>query len=202
MKKIYLFRHGETNWNKNKDLKLSEEVHDVPLNDNGIQQAFGLAKNLQDKGIKKIYCSNLKRAQHTASIVNKLVNVEIEITNGLEEFSFYDSTVNGLTRQEVQELIGIEEFKMLRNTRNAMMDWRPLNCETRREARERFAKAIWYICEKDTNDIIGISSHGNILREFIRDLDYQDDEKIYNCEIVEAEFDGENIKVIQRIKTS
>lgn len=199
MKKLYLFRHGETDWNKNKDLKLSEEFFNVPLNEVGIQQAQKLAQNLKDKRIKKIYSSNLERAQHTANIVNELINADIEIIEGLEEFSLYDDSVIGMTRQEVQELIGIDKFEIFKNSRNELLDWRPLKCETRREARERFLKAISYICENDNNDVIGIASHGAILREFLRILNYENDEKIYNCEIIEAEFDN-NLKIIQRIK--
>lgn len=201
MKKLYLFRHGETDWNKNKDLKLSEDFHNTALNETGIHQAEKLASFLQNKGIKKIYSSNLKRAQHTAKILNDLIKADLEIINGLEEFSFYDETVNGLTRQEVKELIGVEKSEMSRNSRNDLLDWRPLKCETRREARERFSTAILSVCQKDNHNIIGISTHGNILREFLRAVNFEDDSKVVNCEVIEAEFDN-NIKIIKRIKTN
>jgi len=201
MKKLYLFRHGETDWNKNKEAKFSEENHNIELNETGIQQAEKLALCLQNKGIKKIYCSNLKRAQQTAKILNDLIRVNIEIVNGLEEFSIYDDSLKGLTREEMKELLGVDKFEIFKNSRNELLDWRPFQCETRREARERFLQAISSICQKDDNDIIGISSHGAILREFVRTLDYENDEKIYNCEVIEAEFDN-NLKIIQRIKTN
>ncbi len=200
MKKLYIFRHGETNWNKNKETKLSKESHDVELNEIGIQQAENLAKYLQNKGIEEIYCSNLKRARHTAEILASLIKVNIKIINGLEEFSIYDDTVYGLTRSEIQELVGYEKHKIFRENRDELLDWRPLKCQTKREARERILSTILSICKKDNHKIIGISSHGMILRELLRVLDYEDDSKLVNCEIVEAEFDEENIKIIQRTK--
>lgn len=200
MKKLYLFRHGETDWNKNKDLKLSEENHNVELNETGIQQAEKLALSLQNKGIEKIYSSNLKRAQHTATILNNLIKVDLEIVNGLEEFSFYDETLYGLTRKEAQELVGYDKFKVFQNEKDALLDWRPLKCSTKREARERIFKTVFSICQTDNHNTIAISSHANILREFLRALNFNDDSKLLNCETIEAEFENGNIEIIKRIK--
>ena len=85
-KVVYLFRHGETDWNKNADtLKYCEEVHNVYLNENGRQQAEELVEVLKDKGIEHIYTSKLKRANETGKILANAININFEIVNGLEE---------------------------------------------------------------------------------------------------------------------
>lgn len=105
MKKIiYLFRHGETDWNKNKDIKYSEKVHNVFLNQNGREQAKKLTEILKDKNIEHIYTSKLKRANETAKILADVINIDLEIIDGLEEFSIYDNSIIGLTRQEIIDI--------------------------------------------------------------------------------------------------
>ena len=53
IKTIYLFRHGETDLNKNKIVQGSDI--DSPLNKNGVAQAKELAEKLANSGIEYIY---------------------------------------------------------------------------------------------------------------------------------------------------
>lgn len=57
-KDFYIFRHGETDYNKEK--RWQGCGIDIPLNQTGILQAQELAKHLEGKGIEHIYSSNLK----------------------------------------------------------------------------------------------------------------------------------------------
>lgn len=200
MKKIYLFRHGETDWNKNKDTKYCEESHDVPLNETGVEQARQNAQNLKDKGIEYVYTSKLKRANQTGRILADLLGVGFEVVDGLEEFSMYDDTVIGLTRAEIKEKIGVEKHKLCMESRDELMDWRPLNCETKREARARVVEAINNICKTTPYGIIAIASHGAIIKEFLKACNYEDISKLKNCEVVEMEYDNGTINIIKRIK--
>jgi len=202
MKKFYLFRHGETDWNKNKDARYSEKVHDVGLNEAGIEQARQNALGLKDTGIQFVYTSKLKRANETGKILAEFLNVGYKIVDGLEEFSIYDDSVIGLTRAEIKDMIGAENHKLCMESRDALMDWRPLNCETKREARSRIVNTIQNICRNTPYSIIGIASHGAIIREFLKAYNFEDISKLENCEVVEAEFEGDLIKILQRTKTS
>lgn len=60
--KIYLIRHGETDWNQINRLQGRE---DIPLNDAGIAQAQAAGAVLQNLGITAIYTSPLGRAVRT-----------------------------------------------------------------------------------------------------------------------------------------
>ena len=63
--KLYLARHGQTDWN------LGHRVQgqtDIPLNATGISQAEALREKLKDYDFDVCYCSPLKRAVQTAEI--------------------------------------------------------------------------------------------------------------------------------------
>ncbi|MBR3122359.1 histidine phosphatase family protein [Candidatus Saccharibacteria bacterium] len=63
--KLYLARHGETDWNLQH--KMQGQV-DVPLNKTGIKQAKKLKETLKNYNFDICYCSPLKRAVKTAEI--------------------------------------------------------------------------------------------------------------------------------------
>ncbi len=67
---IYIIRHGETDWNKQKIIQGS--TNDIPLNSDGLEQAKKLASYFSNKKIELIISSPLKRAAQTsAEIANK-----------------------------------------------------------------------------------------------------------------------------------
>ena len=106
MKKIYLFRHGQTDWNKYKETKYSKEAHDTNLNELGREQARQNAIFLKDKGIQYVYTSNLKRAKESGQILADYLGVGCEAVEGLNEFSIFDDSVVGMTRKEIRNKIG------------------------------------------------------------------------------------------------
>ena len=65
---IYLFRHGETDWNKERRL---QGHSDIPLNEFGRELAVKTAAALKEKGITfdRAFCSPLNRAFETAEII-------------------------------------------------------------------------------------------------------------------------------------
>lgn len=60
---LYVARHGETDWNRQRRLQGSV---DIPLNATGEEQARELATKLADTRFEHLYVSALKRAQQTA----------------------------------------------------------------------------------------------------------------------------------------
>lgn len=64
--KIYLIRHGETDWNLQQLLQGST---DIPLNENGLELARETAGGLSDVPFDLIYTSPLQRARQTAEII-------------------------------------------------------------------------------------------------------------------------------------
>ena len=64
--KLYLIRHGKTDWNIN---RLIQGRTDTPLCDIGIKDSKKMAKRLKDINFDVCYSSSLKRALDTAEIV-------------------------------------------------------------------------------------------------------------------------------------
>ena len=65
--KIYLLRHGETVWNKERRL---QGTQDIPLAPNGAEQLRQTGKHLADTGVifDTIVCSPLQRARESAKL--------------------------------------------------------------------------------------------------------------------------------------
>ena len=82
MIKLYLFRHGETDWNK--ENKMQSRADNL-LNSKGLEQAKITAQILKDKNIEHIYSSPLKRAIQTADALKNIANIDIEIIEDLAE---------------------------------------------------------------------------------------------------------------------
>jgi probable phosphoglycerate mutase len=65
--RLYLARHGETEWNRDRRLQGSA---DIALNDTGRRQAAALADRLRGVQLDAVYSSELKRSRETAAIVH------------------------------------------------------------------------------------------------------------------------------------
>jgi len=78
--RIYLARHGETDWNRERRLQGDT---DVPLNSTGRQQAAQLAERLKGVHLDMVYSSTLSRSRDTAEIVRG--NVPLKSVAGLNE---------------------------------------------------------------------------------------------------------------------
>lgn len=83
--KIYLIRHGETDWNK---LRRLQGQADIPLNEFGRQLARETEPALRDVPFDRVYTSPLKRARETAELVTAGRNLPIIEEPRLKEMGF------------------------------------------------------------------------------------------------------------------
>lgn len=89
--RIYMARHGETDWNVERRIQGST---DIPLNENGIRQAYSLSNYLErqlcaeDHSLSSVFTSPLKRAKETAEIVGGELHLPVRVISGLEEMNF------------------------------------------------------------------------------------------------------------------
>jgi len=93
--RIFLVRHGETEWNLQNRLQGNK---DSPLTPDGIQQALGVKRSLEQFTIDHAYVSPLKRARDTMEIILKDRNVAVAIKDNLREINL--GPWEGKTRQE------------------------------------------------------------------------------------------------------
>lgn len=87
MTKIFLIRHGETEWNKTGRLQGNSDTH---LSPEGIRQAQLLAAHVPFHHINAVYASDLQRAVDTAKILAAKFNLPVTTTPGLRETNFGD----------------------------------------------------------------------------------------------------------------
>jgi phosphoserine phosphatase len=87
MQRIYLVRHGETNWNR--QLRYQGQ-RDIPLNEEGLRQATCIAGYLEDEQIETVYSSPLLRAQKTAALIAEKHGLKPSLEHGLMEIDFGD----------------------------------------------------------------------------------------------------------------
>ncbi len=96
-KKIFLLRHGETEWNEK---GVFRGRSDIGLNDNGKRQASALGAALKDTGIERIYSSPLKRAYETAEIVGRSIGAPFEKDEGFQNIDL--GVWQGMVKEEVK----------------------------------------------------------------------------------------------------
>ncbi len=87
MTKLYLVRHGQTIWNKEKRF---QGWSDSPLSKLGERQAYWLGERLKEDKIDVIYSSSCGRAYTTATIAKGNRELVVERRDGLREINVGD----------------------------------------------------------------------------------------------------------------
>lgn len=161
MKKIYLARHGESEWNI---LSKVQGQKDVPLTDKGIVQANSLGNRLIHEEIDKIYASDLIRAYETANIIGKINNVEVVPMKELREINF--GIWEGLTNSEIKTRYQ-KEFNLWMRTPEKL---HLTNAESLKELQLRAMRGINNIVRDNSIDNVLIVSHSATLKTIILGL--------------------------------
>ncbi|NCB17031.1 MAG: histidine phosphatase family protein, partial [Synergistales bacterium] len=82
MKRIFLVRHGETDWNR--EGRFQGQM-DIPLNGKGLAQARTVVEAMKDVSLDRIVASPLSRARETARPLAELKGLRAELSEGLIE---------------------------------------------------------------------------------------------------------------------
>lgn len=157
-KDFYIFRHGETDYNREK--RWQGCGIDTELNENGLKQAEALIPKLKNKGLEVIYSSALKRALKTAEIVSDALALELKVIKDLREGSF--GIGEGMRKPEVAEKFP-EIFNAWYDDEKDNWDIAFPGGENKRQIQQRMFKVLENLL-KTTENIIGIVSHGSSIR--------------------------------------
>ena len=119
--KLYLIRHGETDWNKEFKIQGSS---DIELNEYGRELAFITREGLRHIPFDIAYTSPLKRAKETAEIILGGRNIPLYEDKRVQEACF--GSFEGATLKELRErqdpflkfFDAPEEFKKLKDVRH------------------------------------------------------------------------------------
>lgn len=176
---LVLVRHGQSEWNA---LGKWTGWQDIPLTDQGKQEARAAAKSLEDITFDKAYTSKLVRSQQTLHEIKVHLNqvkLDATATESLNERHYGDYT--GLNKWEAKEQMGDEEFLKIRRS----WDHPIPNGETLKDV---FNRVKPYYESEIINDLkqgknVIISAHGNSLRALVKHLESIPDDQVSNLEI-------------------
>ncbi len=161
--RIFLIRHGETNWNK--EGRFQGQI-DIPLNDNGKDQAQKTFEYLRNISFNKAYSSSMHRPYETAQIIlqNKK-ELKIEKINSLVEIS------HGLWEGKLESEIREKWPHLLRNWHDKPEKVVMPEGESIKDVSERAIGAFNKIClsQKD-NDITLLVAHDAVNKTLICDI--------------------------------
>lgn len=201
-------RHGQSFWNKK---NLFTGWVDIPLTEEGIQEAMEGGKRIKDIPIDVIFTSALVRAQmsafvamlhHSSKKIPVLVSHEKKMQNwGKIHDKQAKSTIipmyhswhlnermygnlQGLDKEKLRQKYGKEQVQIWRRSyRQAPPEGESLKMTSERTL-PYFTKEIVPYLDKGKN--VFISAHGNSLRSIIMHLEKLDEEQIVHLEIATA----------------
>ncbi|MGE5632515.1 MAG: histidine phosphatase family protein [Caulobacteraceae bacterium] len=164
MTKLYLVRHGQTEWNK---ISKVQGRTDIELSETGVRQAKLLARRLSGEAIDVIYSSSLKRALKTAETIAEYKK-ECRINKSEKYQEICLGPWEGMTINDIKEQYS-EHFRIYReDPANFLLP----GAETFLELSERTYSSIMDIVRQHHGKNILLVSHGTAIKAaIIRILD-------------------------------
>lgn len=183
--KLYLTRHGETEWNVHSRI---QGQTDTALNETGVRQARELAERLKKErlAIGRIYTSRQLRAYETAQIVAEMLGLNVIVKDGLEEINL--GKWEGYTWKQVRELFH-EEYEDWHENRRYQV---PPGGESYQQLLERLIPVLHSIIKEEQEDVLVVTHSAIImtLLSYIYEKPFEDMVKNFktkNTEIVMIE---------------
>ncbi len=160
--KLYLLRHGETDWNVTWRLQGSS---DIPLNEKGIAQAREAAARYAGYPFTAVFSSPLQRAVTTAELIAAPHGLTVKTDERLTEMNF--GTLEGTTPEESAL------DPVLSDVRTKLFDDPPAyipagNGETYPQVRERCRSFLEELHRQfGEQDHILVSAHGALCKALL-----------------------------------
>ncbi len=152
--RIYLVRHGETEWNREQRM----QGHlDSTLSALGHAQAAAVANALHDLAPDYLYCSDLGRARQTAQAIAARCALTVREDSRLRERHY--GQLQGLRWSEVQALHPVSAERM--HGRDAQ--FAPDGGESLQQFHDRVVPAIEQIADLHRGSSVAIVTHGGVV---------------------------------------
>jgi probable phosphoglycerate mutase len=156
---LFLFRHGETDWNREGRL---QGHTDTPLNATGLSQAQALVERLRPHRLDAVVSSDLARAWTTAQIVADCLGIPLIREPGLREAHI--GQAEGLFWPEVKSRFGEALTERWFTDDDAAFP----GGETGLETRSRGLAALRRFVAEQPYRRIGVSTHGAMVRQLMK----------------------------------
>ncbi len=159
IKNIYLVRHGETDWNRDKRF---QGQTDIPLNQTGRDQAQLIIPYMSRLKIETVFSSNLSRAVETAEIATADLKLHIQKDTRLRETNIGEA--EGLTFDDLEQKYGVDGIGRWRSYEERQLDFKYPKGETKREMMFRIREVILEIAQTSNRQNIAVFAHGMVMR--------------------------------------
>lgn len=176
MKRLILIRHGETIWNTESK---TQGCQNVGLTTKGKCQCEILGQRLSSmkKDYVKIYSSDLDRCYLTSEIINKYINVGVEMLSDLREMNFGEW--EGLTTKEIKNKYKKDYYIWRNKPRSAAIP----GAENLIDVQDRCLRAVNSILNRHKEGTILIVSHSVAIKTIVLGLLEIDMEYFYKISI-------------------
>jgi 2,3-bisphosphoglycerate-dependent phosphoglycerate mutase len=198
---LVLLRHGQSEWNQK---NIFTGFVDVPLSEQGIEEAERAKLSLKHYKFDAVFCSALSRAQETARIVLEGQKpAEYFCDPSLNERHYGD--LQGKNKDEIRAQYGADQVQIWRRS----FDVRPPGGESLKDTCARVMP--YFIKEIEPRLRLGktvlVSAHGNSLRALIKYLENISDQEIAQLEIATGvpiiyQFDDNGLVISKLIATT
>lgn len=175
MIRLYLVRHGQTEWNLEGRMQGNK---DSPLTDLGLYQAKQLGESLKNVNIDLVYSSSSERTMNTAKIIVGNRKVDIIPTAQLKEmnFGFWEGMTFEVIKEQYPDL-----YQCFWNTPHLLSDFPG---ESFQQLKNRVVGFVNKIIEENEGKDILIVTHGIVLKMLITNFKGLEIKDIFQGEIL------------------
>lgn len=184
---IYLVRHGQTDWNAAGRL---QGHTDIPLNQEGEQEAFSLKEKLKHISFGAAFSSDLQRALKTAEIV---VDSKLTITATTALRECFMGSWEGRLLDDLRPDFQFRDNLVNHSYERFLSHKMEPSFESHSEVYDR---VITFVKQHaGVHDSIFLSSHAGVLRTILYHLDYRPGFhwKVANCAYIRLKVQGDEI---------
>ena len=164
--KLYIVRHGETEWNV---IKRFQGQLNTPLTEKGIKKLKETGKKLENVTFEEIYTSELERTVNSAEIIlnenRGYKNNKLKLKKLAELNEVHFGVWQGLKYEEVFLKYPEEANNYFYNVKNYKAE--NVEAENLKDALERFLRGINKILDSHKSGNILIVTHGTVFEMFI-----------------------------------
>ena len=193
--KIYLIRHSES-------IDDIEDCYggiaDFDLSENGIKKVEQY--KIENLGIEKIYTSPYKRAYQTAKILNKKINVDLDIIDNIRECNSY-GILSGVNKEKAKTIFSyVFDMPKYKST-GYYLGTSFLGGENINEFDKRVEEGITEIISKSKElNTIAIVTHGGVYRSIYKNILRVDKklEQIDDLAITELKYNNGKFEIINK----
>jgi len=154
--RIYLVRHGETEFNR---LGIFRGRFEVDLNDRGRRQAGEIAGALAGQGIEALYAGPLRRTRETAEIIGRRLGVGVAIDPGFDNIML--GKWQGVPKQDVQRDWPEEWHKWQTCPEDLLVPGGETVEDVKRRA---FARVAELVRDPETPAVVGVVTHRSVIK--------------------------------------